>query len=74
VELCAELEQPTVLCYVEEWDEEEELFVQLRSERFSRLLEVMECASEPPFLEFRFVASRRGLDYIEFARSDKNVH
>ena len=63
-----------MLCYLEEWDEEEELFVQLRSERFSRLLEVMECASEPPFLEFRFVTTRRGLDYIEFARSDKNVH
>jgi quinol monooxygenase YgiN len=74
VELCAEVEQPRVLCYLEEWDEEEELFVQLRSERFSRLLEVMECASEPPFLEFRFVTTRRGLDYIEFARSDKNVH
>jgi quinol monooxygenase YgiN len=70
VELCTEVEQPDVLCYLEEWDVEEELIAQLRVERFSRLLGVMECASEPPFLEFRFVTARRGLDYIESARSD----
>jgi quinol monooxygenase YgiN len=74
VELCAEVEHPEVLCYFEEWDEEEELFAQLRGERFSHLLEVMECASEPPLLEFRFVTARRGLDYIESARSDKTVN
>jgi len=70
VELYAEVEQPDVLCYLEEWEEEEELFAQLRVERFSHLLEVMECAVEPPFLEFRFVTARRGLDYIESSRSD----
>lgn len=69
VELCAGVQRPEIICYLEEWDEEEELFAQLRVERFSRLLEVMECASEPPFLEFRFVSARRGLDYIESARS-----
>jgi quinol monooxygenase YgiN len=74
VELCAEVQQPGVLCYLEEWDEEEELFAQLRVERFSRLLEMMERASEPPFLEFRFVSARRGLEYIEAARSDKTVN
>lgn len=74
VELCAEMEQPEVLCYLEEWDEEEELLAQLGVERFSRLLELMECAVEPPFLEFRFVSTRRGLDYIESARSNKTVN
>ena len=73
VELCAEVGRPDVLCYLEEWDVEEELIAQLRVERFSRLLEVMECASEPPFLEFRFVSGRRGLDYIASARSDTRV-
>ncbi len=69
VELCAEVGRPDVLCYLEEWDVEEELVAQLREERFSRLLELMECASEPPFLEFRFVTARRGLDYIVSARA-----
>lgn len=73
VELCAEVEQPDVICYFEEWDEEKELFAELRVERFSRLLEVMECASERPFLEFRFITVRRGLDYIESARFGKGV-
>jgi quinol monooxygenase YgiN len=68
VELWAAVQQPSVICYLEEWDDEKELFAELRVERFSRLLEVMECASERPFLEFRFITARRGLDYIESAR------
>ena len=73
VELCATVEQPDVLCYLEEWEVEEELIAQLRVERFNHLLEVMECASERPFLEFRFVPARRGLDYIEAARFDRDT-
>ena len=73
VELCTEVGQPGVLCYLEEWDVEEELFVELRVDRFTRLLELMECASERPFLEFRFVTARRGLDYIESARSSTRI-
>jgi quinol monooxygenase YgiN len=72
VELCAEVEHPDVLCYLEEWDEEEELFAQLGVQRFSQLLELMECAAERPFLEFRFVSARRGLEYIALARSGKS--
>lgn len=68
VELCAEVERPEVLCYLEEWDIEEEFQGELRMARFNRLLEVMECASEPPFLELRFVTARRGLEYVEAAR------
>jgi quinol monooxygenase YgiN len=74
VELCTEVGQPGVLCYLEEWDVEEELLAQLRAERFGHLLELMECAVEPPLLEFRFVTAKRGLDYIESARSDKSVN
>jgi hypothetical protein len=67
--LCAEVQQPDALCYLEEWDVPRELFAELRTERFTSLLELMECASEPPFLEFRFVSAKRGLDYVESARS-----
>jgi quinol monooxygenase YgiN len=73
VALCAEVEKPSVLCYLEEWDVEEEFIPQLRVERFNRLLELMECSSEPPFLEFRFITARRGLDYIESARSSTSI-
>jgi quinol monooxygenase YgiN len=74
VELCTEVGRPDVLCYLEEWDEEEELLAQLRVERFGHLLELMERALGPPLLEFRFVTAKRGLDYIECARSDKTVN
>ena len=73
VELCTEVGKPDALCYLEEWDVEEELFVQLRVDRFTHLLELMERASERPFLEFRFVTARRGLDYIESARSSTSI-
>lgn len=73
VELCAAVGRPDVLLYVEEWDIEQEFIAQLRAERFNHLLEVMECASEQPFLEFRFVTARRGLDYIESARLDEDI-
>jgi hypothetical protein len=32
----------------------------------------MKCAVEQPFLEFRFVSARRGLEYIASARSGKS--
>ena len=73
VELCTEVERPNVLCYLEEWDVEKELLTELRADRFRQLLEVMEGASEFPFLEFRFVSATRGLDYVESARSNQQV-
>ena len=40
----------------------------LATERFSRLLALMETAAEPPVLEFRFVERTRGLDYVAEVR------
>jgi quinol monooxygenase YgiN len=71
VELWQEVEQPEALCYIEEWDVEQDLLLQLRTKRFNQLLELMERASERPFLEFRFFSERRGLDYIASARSER---
>lgn len=57
-----------VLVYIEEWTLPEDLDEQIRSNRFSRLLALMETAAEPPVLEFRFVNRTRGLDYVEAVR------
>ena len=46
----------------------------LATERFSRLLALMETAAEPPTLEFRFVNETRGLDYVADVRSEKTDH
>ena len=55
--------------YVEEWATEEALRLRVRSERFTRLLEVLESAPSPPQLHFDFVTKSRGLDYVAEVRS-----
>jgi quinol monooxygenase YgiN len=54
--------------YVEEWTSEEAMRLRVRSERFTRLLEVLESAPEAPCIQFDFVAQTRGLDYVAEVR------
>jgi quinol monooxygenase YgiN len=54
--------------YEEEWATEEAMRLHVRSERFTRLLEVLESAPEPPEIKFDFVSQTRGLDYVEEVR------
>lgn len=69
--ICCELEDPDVLCYDEEWTKPEDLVREVYSDRFVRLLALMETAAEPPRLEFRFVTETRGLDYVAEVRGEK---
>jgi len=50
--------------YVEEWDDDGELRAQFGSERFVRLLALLETAIERPVVEFRVVSETHGLEYI----------
>ena len=61
-------EDPCHLCYVEEWGTADRLREDLRTERFGRLLSIMESATRPPSLEFRTVSGARGLEVVEQAR------
>ena len=54
--------------YEEEWDTEEAMRTRLRSEQFTRVLEVLESAPEPPTVQFEFITRTRGLDYVEEVR------
>ena len=47
---------------------EDELKRQLRSDRFSRLAELMERATERPKVEFALPSGMRGLEYAEAVR------
>jgi quinol monooxygenase YgiN len=58
----------SVVRYEEEWDTEEAMRNRLRSERFTRVLEVLESAPEPPTVQFDFITRTRGLDYVEEVR------
>ena len=66
--LYAETGSPPSLHYVEQWSTLEDLESQLRSQRFSMLLALMETASQAPSLEVRTVHEQRGLDYVRAVR------
>ena len=59
--------------YVEEWATEEAMRLRVRSERFTRLLEVFESAKEAPSIQFDFVLETRGLDYVAEVRSRDGI-
>lgn len=68
--LSSESSDPMRVSYIEDWSNEEHLREQVRSDRFTRLLQVMEIALEPPNLEFQLPGGARGLDYVEEVRAD----
>ena len=56
--------------YEEAWATEEAMRLRVRSEGFTRLLEVLESAPEAPRIEFDFIMETRGLDYVEEVRNN----
>lgn len=59
---------PSCIKYSEDWSSDEDMRRHVRSDRFPRLLEVMEEALEAPTLEFELAEGRRGIDYAEEVR------
>lgn len=56
--------------YVEEWASEADIRRRVRSDTFTSLLAVMESAQEPPQVQFDFVTTTRGLDYVAEVRAE----
>lgn len=67
-ELTQDANDPSVLVYVEDWADTEQLERRLRSERFGSLLDLMEACPVPPLMELRFVSEVKGLDYVASVR------
>ena len=65
--IAADLFQPNILHYIEQWSAEADLLVDLSSGRYQRLAEVMEAAAEPPVFTVERVERIGGLDYVEAA-------
>jgi quinol monooxygenase YgiN len=61
-------ERDATVHYEEGWATETDARRRVGSADFTSMLAVMECASEPPIVEFDFVTARRGLDFIEEVR------
>jgi hypothetical protein len=55
--------------YEEEWATEVDVRRRVRSDRFTSLLAVVECAQEPK-VQFDFVTATRGLDYVAEIRAE----
>ena len=54
--------------YVEEWSTEEDIRRRVGSDSFTSVLELLESVREPPHVQFDFVSSTRGLDYVAEVR------
>ena len=61
-------ERDLTVNYSEGWATELDARRRVRSSGFTSLLSVMECASEPPRVQFDFVTQTRGLDFVEEVR------
>jgi quinol monooxygenase YgiN len=57
-----------IVHYVEEWATEADMRRRVQSDRFTSLLAVMESAQAPPQVQFDFVTTTRGLDYVAEVR------
>ena len=66
--LLADVDDRNVLWYWEDWSGLDAFERHLRSERFARLLSVIETSSTLPLLECRFVTETRGLEYLARVR------
>ena len=56
--------------YEERWSSEPSIERRVRSEAFTKVLELLEGSVEPPVVEFDFVSRHHGLEYVEAVRRD----
>ncbi len=56
--------------YLEEWETEADMRRRVSSARFTSLLAVMESTFEQPQVQFDFVTSTRGIDYVAEIRGE----
>lgn len=69
--VAVDFEDPDTLHYMEEWSDESQFRAQIRSDRFYRLLALMQTAAVPPYFDVRIVAKSAGVDYISAALDDE---
>jgi quinol monooxygenase YgiN len=62
----------SIVHYAEEWGTEAEMKRRVRSDKFTSLLSVIESAQQSPEVQFEFITSTRGLDYVMEARQRPN--
>lgn len=69
VEIYKRVGAPCIVCYDEIWASDSALHKMITTEHFSQLASLMECASETPSCEFRFISEIQGLEFAEQVRN-----
>jgi len=57
------------LCYVEDWQTEEDLQRHIRSDDYRKFLALIDLSGEPPDLKFHRVSETFGMEYVSRVRS-----
>ncbi|MEX1301381.1 MAG: antibiotic biosynthesis monooxygenase family protein [Desulfotignum sp.] len=62
------IQSPHTVLFEQSWDREEDLLQHLRSDRYAKILLVLEMAMEPPEVRFNCIHRSHGMEFITFAR------
>jgi quinol monooxygenase YgiN len=62
-----------IVHYEEEWETEADLRRRVRSDRFTSILSLLEASIAPPDIQFDFVTTTRGLDYVAAVRQESRM-
>jgi quinol monooxygenase YgiN len=68
--ICEDVLEDNVLQFEEMWRSEEEFERHLRSDKYQKVLLVLEMALKQPEIRFDIISSSTGIETIEKARSD----
>ena len=62
------IQSPHTVLFEQSWDREEDLLQHLRSDRYAKILLVLEMAMEPPEIRFNCIHRSHGMEFITSAR------
>ncbi|HBT88315.1 antibiotic biosynthesis monooxygenase [Desulfobacter sp.] len=63
------IQSPHAILFEQSWDREEDVLKHLNSDRFTKVLLVLEMAMEPPEVRFDCIHRSHGMEFITFARN-----
>jgi quinol monooxygenase YgiN len=59
---------PDTIMFEQSWSNEEDLLRHIRSDRYTRILLVLEMSTVQPIVQFEYITRSRGMEFICFAR------
>ena len=63
------IQSPHAILFEQSWDREEDVLKHLNSDRFTKVLLVLEMAMETPEVRFDCIHRSHGMEFIAFARN-----